>query len=154
MQGPLHLDLRPEQIKKLSSHYLNEGRKQESWQIGEIQIRGRELRTTVSMRSIYTSGTDSKGFHLTIFSTLEFLSELMIVYAHAWAGLPEKSKEGWMVESSTKSVRAIRNPDAIHVTMKIASIKKLGENMLCLADYAVTDDQGGLFEVRLKGFLS
>lgn len=154
MREPLHLDLGPEQIKKLSSHYLNEGRKQESWQIGDIEIRDRQLCTTVSMRSIYTSGTDSKGFHLTIFSTLEFLSELMIVYAHAWAGLPEKKKEGWMVESSTKSVRAIRNPDAIHVTMKIASIKKLGENMMCLADYCVTDDQGGLFEVRLKGFLS
>ena len=59
-----------------------------------------------------------------------------------------------MLESTTKSVRALRNPDQIHVDMKIASIKKLGENMMCLADYAVTDDQGGLFEVRLKGFLS
>ncbi len=154
MPEPLQLNLGPEQIKKLSSHYLHEGRKQESWRIGDIEIRGRQLSTTVSMRSIYTSGTDAKGFHLSIFSTLEFLSELMIVYAHAWAGLQEKTKEGWMLESATKSVRAIRNPDQIHVVMKIASIKKLGENMMCLADYAVTDDQGGLFEVRLKGFLS
>ncbi len=154
MREPLHLNLGPEQIKKLSSHYLNEGRKQESWRIGEIEIRDRQQSTTVSMQSIFTSGTDIKGFHLTIFSTLEFLSELMIVYAHAWAGLEEKTKEGWMLESTTKSVRAIRNTDQIHVNMKIASIKKLGENMMCLADYRVTDDQGGLFEVRLKGFLS
>lgn len=154
MQEPLNLTLGPEQIQALSSHYLNEGRKQESWRIGDINIRGRQLSTTVSMRSVYTSGTDSKGFHLTIFSTLEFLSELMIIYAHAWAGLQKKTKEGWMLESSTKSIRAVRNPDQIKVEMKIAAIKKLGDNIICIADYSVTDDQGGLFEVRLKGFLS
>ena len=154
MQEPLNLTLGPEQIQALSSHYLNEGRKQEIWRIGDINIRGRQLSTTVSMRSVYTSGTDSKGFHLTIFSTLEFLSELMIIYAHAWAGLQKKTKEGWMLESSTKSIRAVRNPDQIKVEMKIAAIKKLGENIICIADYSVTDDQGGLFEVRLKGFLS
>jgi len=154
MQEPLNLTLGPEQFKAWSSHYLNEGRKQESWRIGDINIRGRQLSTTVSMRSVYTSGTDSKGFHLTIFSTLEFLSELMIIYAHAWAGLQKKTKEGWMLESSTKSIRAVRNPDQIKVEMKIAAIKKLGDNIICIADYSVTDDQGGLFEVRLKGFLS
>ena len=154
MQEPLNLTLGPEQIQALSSHYLNEGRKQESWRIGDINIRGRQLSTTVSMRSVYTSGTDSKGFHLTIFSTLEFLSELMIIYAHAWAGLQKKTKEGWMLESSTKSIRAVRNPDQIKVEMKVTAIKKLGDNIICIADYSVTDDQGGLFEVRLKGFLS
>ena len=154
MQEPLNLTLGPEQFKAWSSHYLNEGRKQESWRIGDINIRGRQLSTTVSMRSVYTSGTDSKGFHLTIFSTLEFLSELMIIYAHAWAGLQKKTKEGWMLESSTKSIRAVRNPDQIKVEMKVTAIKKLGDNIICIADYSVTDDQGGLFEVRLKGFLS
>ncbi len=154
MRETLHLDLGPEQIKKLSSDYLNKGRKQESWRINDIEIRGRQLRTTVSMQSSYVSGTDSKGFHLTIFSTLEFLSELMIVYAHTWAGLSKKTKEGWMLESATKSIRAIRNPEQIQVDMNIVSIKKLGENIICLADYRVTDNQGGLFEVRLKGFLA
>jgi hypothetical protein len=154
MQEPLHLTLGPAQIQALSSHYLNEGRKQESWRIGQVDIRDRQLSTTVSMRSVYVSGTDSNGFHLTIFSTLEFLSELMIIYAHAWAGLQTKTKEGWMLESSTKSIRAVRNPEQIQVEMKVAAIKKLGENILCVADYKVTDDQGGLFEVRLKGFLS
>lgn len=154
MQEPLNLTLGPEQFKAWSSHYLNEGRKQESWRIGDINIRGRQLSTTVSMRSVYTSGTDSKGFHLTIFSTLEFLSELMIIYGHAWAGLHSKIREAWMLESSTKSIRAVRNPDQIKVEMKVTAIKKLGDNIICIADYSVTDDQGGLFEVRLKGFLS
>ncbi len=154
MSDPINIRLGPADIQKISSHYLNEGRKQESWQIGEVEICGKRLTTTVSMRSIYVSGADSRGFHLTIFSTLEFLSQLMIIYAHAWSGLAEKTREGWMVESTTRSVRAIRDPENIHVEMNVVAMRKRGDNLYCVADYRVTDDQGGLFEVRLKGFLS
>ena len=45
------------------------------------------------MRSAYVSGTDAGGFHLTIFSALEFASQLMIVYGHVWAGLEKKVRD-------------------------------------------------------------
>jgi hypothetical protein len=154
MNVPASIRLNADDIGKLSSAYLNEGRKLESWQIEDVDIRGKQLTARVSMRSIYVSGTDSKGFHLTIFSTLEFLSQLMIIYAHVWAGLEQKTKEGWMLESTTRSVRAIRDPARINVEMDVVSMRKRGENLYCVADYRVMDDQGGLFEVSLKGFLS
>lgn len=153
MNKPINLRLVAADIEKLSSHYLNEGRKQESWKIGDIEIHDTRLTATVSMRSFYVSESDAKGFHLTIFSTLEFLSQLMIIYGHAWAGLSQKAQEGWMVESSVRNVKAIRDPAKINVDMNI-TVRKLGEKLYGVADYRVTDDLGGLFEGRLKGFLS
>lgn len=141
-------------IQNYLSHYLNEGRKQESWKIDEITISGKKLTSRISMHSIYISDTDSGGFHLTIFSALEFLSQLMIIYTHVWAGLKSKSREGWMVESHTRTIRAIRNPKNIHVEMTVSTIRKRGVNLFCDARYRLTDDRDGLFEVRLKGFLA
>lgn len=151
-----HLALRldPEDIAKLASPYLNGGRKQESWEIRSIAIDGDALRANIAMRAMYVSDSDVHGFHLTIFSALEFLSQLMIIYAHAWAGMPEKTRECWMVESSTRSVRAIRDPAHIDVGMKIRKMRQRGANLYCVADYKVTDNQGGLFEIQIKGFLS
>lgn len=140
-------------VNAISSPYLKEGRKQESWEIQSIEIDQRVLRARIRMTSLYVSGTDS-GFHLTIFSTLEFASQLMIIYMHDWAGLPKKLREGWMVESTTRAVRQIRNPDDIQVEMNVRQIRKHGEHLICIADFRVTDDADGLFEISLKGFLS
>lgn len=140
-------------VNAISSHYLKEGRKQESWEIQSIEIDHRVLRARITMTSLYVSGTDS-GFHLTIFSTLEFVSQLMIIYAHDWAGLPKKVREGWMVESTTRAVRQIRNPDDIRVEMNVRQMRKHGEHLICIADFRVSDDADGLFEISLKGFLS
>ena len=143
-----------EDVKAISSFYLQEGRKQESWAIQWVEVADDHLYAQLAMTSLYMSSTDSKGFHLTIFSTLEFLSQLMIIYAHEWAALTQKVREGWMVESTTRSVRAIRNPNDIRVEMNVRKMRKRGENLYCVADFRVTDDGDGLFEVSLKGFLS
>ena len=141
-------------IKKLSSYYLNEGRKQETWQIDQVMIDDMTLEAQISMISRYLSSTDNNEFHLTIFAALEFLSQLMIVYAHIWAERKEKVGEGWMVESSMKSTRVIRDPDNILVSMTVDKIRERGANLYCIASYKITDPQGGLMEVRLKGFLT
>lgn len=140
-------------VNAISSPYLKEGRKQESWEIQFIEIDQRVLRARVKMTSLYVSETDS-GFHLTIFATLEFVSQLMIIYAHDWAGLPKKLREGWMVESTTRAVRQIRDPDDIRVEMNVRQMRKHREHLICVADFRVTDDADGLFEISLKGFLS
>lgn len=146
--------LRAEDIKKLASPYLNGGRKQESWEICDVEINDETLHAHVVMRSLYVSDSDVQGFHLTIFSALEFLSQLMIIYAHAWAGMPEKTRECWMVGSTIRSVQAIRDPAQIHVAMTVKKMRQRGDNLYCLADFRVTDSQGGLFEIQIKGFLS
>lgn len=146
--------LSAEDIKKLASPYLNGGRKQESWEICDVEIAGEALRAQIAMRTLYVSDSDAHGFHLTIFSALEFLSQLMIIYAHAWAGMPEKTRECWMVGSTIRSVHAIRDPAQIHVAMTVKKMRQRGENLYCLADFRVTDNQGGLFDIQIKGFLS
>lgn len=145
--------LSQEDISRLSSEYLNEGRKLEDWEITYVEIEEKTLTARVRMRSHFISPTDSSGFHLTIFSTLEFLSQLTIIYGHVWAGLIDKTMEGWMIECSISSKRPIRDPENIEVRMEVSSIKKLGDNILAITNSQVTDS-GGLFEARLKGFLS
>ena len=78
----------------------------------------------------------------------------MIIYAHVWAGLDKKVREGWMIDSSTRSVRAIRSSRDIAVHMQVRRMRGHGANLVCVADFRVSDAAGGLFELTLKGFLA
>jgi hypothetical protein len=148
------MQLSAQDIKPLSSPYLNEGRSQERWRVHGVDIDGPRLRAQVAMESVYVSATDDGGFHLSVFATQEFVSDLLIVYLHAWAGYKRKTREVWMLESSVRSRYAIRSRDRIQVDMQVASIRKMGEKVLCTADFRVTDERGGLFELRLKVMLA
>jgi hypothetical protein len=141
-----------ETIDAISSAYLREGRRQEAWALQWVEIEGDRLYASVAMTSVYAPSRED--FHLTIFATLEFTSQLMIVYAHDWAGLDRKLREGWMVESRTRTVRAVRRADEILVEMHARRMRKRGVHLYCEADYVVTDAADGRFEVTLKGFLS
>ncbi len=154
MNKSLSKRLLPSEIARFSSRYLTEERRRESWRIDEIEIQDDRLTARVSVQNGYCSSTDGNRFHLSLMTAMEFLSQLMIVYAHVWSGLSEKTREGWMVESTTRTVRAIRNSDLIRVEMTVPTMRKRGDHLYCIADYRLTDEQGGLFEVRIKGFLS
>lgn len=143
--------LSPETIAAISSTYLREGRKLEAWELKWVEIEGDCVYASVAMTSLYTT---RDKFHLTIFATLEFASQLMIIYGHDAAGLERKEREGWMVESTTRTVRAIRDPDDISVVMKVRKLRTRDKLMHCVADFTVTDAAGGLFEVTLTGFLA
>ena len=152
MKTTLQKRLTPAEIANFSSQYLHEGRKQESWEILDVNIDGRLLTARVKMQSSFTSPADLEGFHLTIFSTLEFLSELTIIYAHVWAGYEKKSLECYMIESAIKSKMAIRDPDNIQVHMEVPRIKKLKNTMIAVTKSRIFDQQG-LVEATLKGFM-
>jgi hypothetical protein len=154
LNKPLRRVLGPEELLPYRSPYLNGGRAREAWVIREVTIVDDRLQASVMMSSTYVSATDASGFHLTIFSTLEFLSQLMIVYGHVRADLLRKTKEAWMVESHTRSTRAIRDPDDIRVDMVVRAMRRQGQTILCVTESRVTDGGDGLFEVMLKGFLS
>lgn len=153
MSEIIKTSLNAEDIINISSVYLNEGRKQKAWEILHVDIVGMQLDADIRMRSRYISETDPDGFHLTIFSTLEFLSQLAIIYGHVWADEKKKTREAWMVGCTIKSRRIIRDPENIHVSMNVRSMKKLKDNYLMMADCRVYDECG-LFEVTLKGFVS
>lgn len=151
---PKSIKLQDDQIRHFYSDYLINGRRQESWSIEYVEIEGMELKSLIRMGDVYLSSTDKNKFHLTIFSALEFLSQLMIIYGHVWAGLTSKSQEGWMVDSEIRALKAIRNPHAIQVEMKMTKARKRGDTLICMSEYVLTDDGGGRFEGRLTGFLS
>ena len=150
---PIKTKLSQQQLAGFASSYLNEGRKQESWELVSVDIDGKLLEAHIRMRSRYISPTDPDGFHLTIFSTLEFLSQLTIIHAHVLAGYTQKTREGWMVESSIKSKQAVRDPENIRVRMEVASFRTFKHHIIATTKSRVYDEQGS-FEATLKGFLS
>ena len=154
MNVTLKKSLSVDEISRLSSDYLDSGVKKEAWKITRVDIDGPVLNACIRMTSTCASVTDEAGFHLTIFSTMEFLSQLANIYFHAWAGYEDKTREVWMRESSISCIQAIRDADNIMVRLEVKSLKKAGDNALGLIHYEVTDTGGGRFEGRLKGVLS
>ena len=146
--------LGPDEIAAFLSPYLAEGRRQEAWRIEEVTIDGQRLEARVGMTHVYESASDPHGFHLTAFSTLEFVSQLVIIYGHVWAGLDKKTREGWLLEASIRTEKAIRARDGIQVTVLTKSIRKVRDNLIGTFEFTVADGLGGSFGGRLKAFLS
>ncbi|MBK6742400.1 MAG: hypothetical protein IPG66_05230 [Hydrogenophilales bacterium] len=146
--------LGPADIVALSSPYLGGGRKLESWRIEEVLIVDDSLTAVVSMDSVYLSGADGTGFHLSFITAMEFVSQLQIIHMHAWAGLREKTREVWMLESGIKTIRPVRDRNRISVESHFKNIRKQGETYYSLAKHSVTDSQDGLFEIWIKALLS
>jgi hypothetical protein len=141
------------EIDNLSSPYLKEGKRMDLWEITDVIIDDKALVAHIRMRSHYTSSTDKGGFHLTILSTLEFLSQLMLIFVQSWGGYTEKIKEGWMLESSLSCKRAIRDSEKIEVRMNLVSVKKVKGSILAVTKSKVSDSNNGLFEATLKALL-
>jgi hypothetical protein len=141
------------EIADLSSRYIDEGVKVDAWEILNINISGRLLKAEIGMVSYFVSPTDPDGFHLTIFSTQEFLAQLANIYLLIAAGFKTKCRETWMRECSITSRRVIRNPEKILVEMDFTSLKKIQDSVISMANCRVYDDQGGLFTARIKGLL-
>jgi hypothetical protein len=153
-QPVLSAHLGPDEIAAFLSPYLAEGRRQEVWRIEEVTIAGRQLDARVSMTQTYVSATDPRGFHLTAFATLEFVSQLVIIYGHVWAGLDKKTREGWLLEASIRTEKAIRDPERIDVSIVTPSVRRVRENVIGVSDFTVRDRLGGEFSGRLKSFLA
>lgn len=149
-----HARLGPAELAAFASPYLTEGRRQETWRIDEATIERDRLEARVTMTSTYVSGTDPRGFHLTAFSALEFVSQLVIIYGHVWAGLDRKTREGWLLEASIRTAEAIRERDGLQVTVLTKSIRKVRDNLIGTFEFTVADRLGGSFSGRLKAFLS
>jgi hypothetical protein len=148
------LVLNSEEINNISSEYLREGRKKDVWDIVQVTIKGNTLEAHVRMLDYYKSPSDAGGFHLTSFSTMEFVSQLFIVYGHVLADLKDKTQEAWMMDSSIKCTKAIRNAEHIRVEMKFRTLKKIKNRLLGSASARIWDDQGGEFTATVKALLA
>lgn len=142
-----------EQIKNFSSTLISEGRPAELWEIRSVEIEGDQLNADISMVSTFNSPTDTKGFHLSIFSALEMVSQLMLIYCHHWAGYEKKTKEGWMVESHLRCKQAIRSTEKIHLAMRCTNIRRMKDKVYSSYVTTITDEMDGLFEAKTKSFL-
>lgn len=150
-QGEMRLNR--QQISGLSSRYIDEGVKKDCWEILDMNISGNRVKARLRMSSYFVSPTDPSGFHLTIFSTQEFLAQLSNIFLQVVAGYEVKTRETWMRECTITSRRAIRDPENIMVDMEFMSIKKLGGAIVSSGKSRVYDDRGGLFIARLKGLI-
>ena len=148
-----NMQLDKQQVSDLSSVYISEGVKKDCWEILEVTISDALLKARLRMTSFFVSPTDPAGFHLTVFSTQEFLAQLANIYLHTVEGYTVKCKETWMQESAITCRSSIRNPENITVEMDFFNQKKLGDSLYCAAKCRVYDDQEGLFTAKLKGLL-
>jgi len=148
-------NLTKSQIEATSSQYLKEGRKHEAWEITSIAIDDYTLIAEVNMTQTYISSTDGNGFHLTVFSSLEILSQLMITWGHDRAKLDSKTGECWMAESSIKSLSSIRSTK-LNVTMNVKKFKIRQNVIYVKANFVIdgADPNDGQFTASLTGFLS
>jgi len=153
MSIELEIDLGKAEIADLSSSYIDEGVKIDSWEILNINISGRLLKAEIGMVSYFVSPTDPDGFHLTIFSTQEFLAQLANIYLHVIAGFTIKCRETWMRECAITSRKVIRNPERIFVEMDFSNHRKIQDTVITTAKCRVYDDKGGLFMAKMKGLL-
>lgn len=153
MSRNLEMKLGPAEIAALSSPYIDKGLKQDAWEILEIEISGAILKARARMKSFFVSPTDPGGFHLTIFSTQEFLAQLANIYLHVAAGYSTKERETWMRECTITSRKTIRDAENIRIEMDFFGLKRIGDGVASMANCRVFDEEGGLFTARLKGLL-
>ena len=153
MSRNIEMKLGPAQVRALSSAYIDEGVKKDAWEILEIEVSGAIVKARIRMTSFFISPTDPGGFHLTIFSTQEFLAQLANIYLHLAAGFDSKKRETWMRECAITSRKTIRDSENIQVEMDFYGLKKLGDGVISMANCRVFDQDGGLFTAKLKGIL-
>jgi hypothetical protein len=145
--------LESEEIARLSSAYIDSGVKNETWSIKTVLIDGGNVRAELEMDSVFVSPTDPGGFHLSIFSTQEFLAQLSNIYLHLLAGSERKERETWMREVTIKTHKTIRDRNKILVEMDFFNVRRFGEGWYAMARCRVFDDHGGLFTAELKGMI-
>jgi len=97
--------------------------------------------------------SETQGFHLSGFTAMEIVSQLMIIYFHIKEGLEHKQSEVWLIENKMRCKQNIEDLDSIQVSMDMVAMRKRGDKSYCFANFSITDDKGGLFEITIKGIL-
>lgn len=145
------INLSYEEISGASSDYIRKGRLKEEWKINKVTLKDKSAVMYVEMTNLFC---DKNDFHLSIYLAEEMASQLMIISGHIWSGLKEKNKEVWMIESSTKNIKPIRDTNFIEVNLNLVTLRKFKGKILGIGEFKITDKTGGLIKITQKGMLS
>jgi len=143
-----------DEIKKLSSTYISDAMKSESWTIESVLVAEDLLNASVTVRSDYLSHTDREQFHVSTFTILEFNAQLLVIFTHLLAGYSEKVKEAWMLEETSRYIRPLRRPDTIKVRLTLLKMRRRGGNVYFTFEALTTDDGGGMSRHIYKTLLA
>ena len=143
----------PQQFELLSSSYLNGGRKEEAWKLGEIYINNTRLETTLTFDDFYHKNADLKQFHLSFVTALEICSQLSIIFVHVWADLSKKELEVWQIKNTMESIRPITRAIDIEIKMEATRMKKIKNRIYGETNFMITDQNNGLMKVCLTGIM-
>ena len=143
----------PQQFEFLSSPYLNGGRKDEAWKLGEVSLNNTWLETTLTFDNFYNKKAGSNQFHLSFVTALEICSQLSIVFVNTWAGLPKKELEVWQIKNTMESIRPITSHIDIVVKMEAKHMRKIKNSIYGETNFVITDQNNGLMKVSLTGIM-
>lgn len=86
-------------LQPLMSPYIGAGQKAESWRFDWVELCGHDVKAQARMDQYYCSATDNARFHLSMFTALEMISQLLIIFGHRYEGLETKTREAWLVSA-------------------------------------------------------
>lgn len=139
-----------QEINNLSSKYIVEDLKKESWSIESVKYTDTQLISLVSIQSNYQSQTDNNQFHLSTFTIGEFSAQLTVIYSNLLAGYTVKVQEMWVLEETFKFIKPIRSKNNIKITLHLKSHKKYKKNHFFHYDITVESKCGGLSKISCK----
>ncbi|WP_143593632.1 hypothetical protein [Synechococcus sp. 1G10] len=140
------------ELSPFQSVYLHGGKAREIWSIPRITVQGDHSSALVDIQNPFLSPTDQRTFHLSVYTAMEFCSEVILVHAYTTLALPLKAEEAWMKECQCHLIRPIRTYEGISVEMRARSFRFIQGTAYCHGEFHVTDAMDGLFEIELKGF--
>lgn len=156
-QSTVMIDARPRtyrgaELSPFQSAYLHGGKAREIWSITQVTVQGDHARALVDIHNPFLSPTDQRTFHLSVYTAMEFCTEVILVYAYTTLALPLKAEEAWMKECQCRLIRPIRAYEGISVEMRASSFRFIQGTAYCHGVFRITDAMDGLFEIELKGF--
>ena len=143
--------LSPSQYQKISSKYLDDGKQQDQWRLGDIAIDHEGAQTIARMITYYGSSATTNSFHLSSITAIEMTSQLFIIALHYMLGLKEKQQEVWQIKCVSTNLRPITNPNSIAIAMKLQYLKRRNNRAYCRQKFIISDLNGGLGEIELTG---
>jgi hypothetical protein len=135
-----------EEIKNLSSSYINDDLKKERWGFLSIEIGPELVLTTASVDLSGLPPENSQNFHLSFFTATEMIGQLLVIYLHHYAGLTLKTREVCVSKVTNKFIKPIKDPENISFILKAKKLHQRKATLICDFECEIKDISGGLFQ--------
>ena len=135
-----------EEIKNLSSSYIDEDLKKERWGFLSIEIGPELVLTTASVDLSSLPPINYQNFHLSFFTATEMIGQLLVIYLHHRAGLTFKAREVWVSKVTNKFIKPIKDPENISIVLKAKKLHQRKAATICDFECEIKGLSGGLFQ--------